>query len=234
MTVAGMSNYVRKMEREELLRTDERGFLPTQKGVEFLHEFLRALDAFVRDARARLSVIERCAAIAGASISAGDRVGLLMEAGILVAYPGRPSNSTGTALGSARKGEAVAVGDLKGIVELHPGTITIAKVPSVTRGTSAVDSGRLRAVVKDRKVAAEGPEALAAASVAGVKVDFLFGVIGAGIEAARRGLDVSILAAETEVARTVTAIEQANEGAEEPIPYDVVWLGRKRARTRAR
>lgn len=232
MTIQGMSDYVRKMQREGLLRVDERGILPTQKGVEFLHESLRALDAFVRDAQARLMVIDRCSAIARVTISAGERIGLLMENGILVAYPGRASGSTGTALSSARKGEAVAVGDLQGIVDLRPGSITVVKVPSILHGPATLDRNRLRQVAQGRLIAVEGPEAWSAASAADLAVDFRFGPIPAAIDAARRGLDMALIVAENEVSRAAAAIELANKGTEEPIPYDVIAVGRRRARIR--
>src|SRR5439155_299767 len=87
--------------------------------------------------------IETTAAMAGNTIRNGNQVGLFMEGGMLVAFAGRSSPSSGVAVHDATKGELVAVRSLEGIVALRPGRIIIG------RGSSR-GAGRRRDLVPRR------------------------------------------------------------------------------------
>src|SRR5437899_100079 len=128
MTVQGASEYAHGLQRDGLLAFTSGEYRATKKGVEFLHDRLLELRGFVDRAGKAMAFVETTSAIAGGSTRHGSRVGLFMEDGLLVAYPGRASPSMGVAVHDASKGDLLAVRDLEGIVTLHPGRIVVARV----------------------------------------------------------------------------------------------------------
>jgi len=224
MTVAGASEYVRAMAREGLVQTTGGEYRATMKGVEFLQGHFRDLREFVERSSKEVAIIDVTAAVAGADLEAGDPVGLFMEAGMLTAYPRRSSPSHGVAVTPAHKGQDVAVRDLEGIVRLHPGRVSIWRIPSVRDGGTRRLRTRPRspagAVVAVADLVAE-----VAARKLGLAVDIRYAPVAASIEAAQRGRDVLLLCAEEGVSSAVASIEEANAALQEKIPYAITGVG---------
>jgi putative transcriptional regulator len=228
MTVQGISEYLGSMANDGLVQVVDGEYRPTIEGVRVLHERFRELRDFVDRTSEGLSIIDVTAAIAGAGVRRGDSVGLFMEGGDLVAYPGRASPSRGRAVSDADRGEDIGVAHLEGIVALKPGRISLLRMPAASNGGSGrVDLERarksLRRVDAD-VVAILDPPAKALAGKLRIRPDIRFGAILASIDAAERGLDVAMIVPEDRVASAVTAIENANEGLADKIPYETVSL----------
>ena len=223
MTVQGVSDYLRSMEEDGLIQVADGEYRPTIEGIRVLQEGFRELRDFVDRTSKGISIIDVTAAIAGNRIERGETVALFMEGGDLVAYAGRESPSTGRAVQPADRGEDLAVTDLQGIVALHPGRITLLRIPSVADGGSrVVDLERARKALRRVDADIVGALDLPAKALANrlrIRVDIRFGVMAAGIEAAERGLDVAILVPEDRVAAVVSAIEEANERLSQKIAY---------------
>lgn len=228
MTVQGASDYAHDLEADGLLAIVDGEYRPTKKGIAALQERVRELRGLVDRMGRSLAFVETTAAFAGARVRRGDRVGLFMEGGQLLAYPGRPSPSNGVAGRDAERGEDLAVRQLEGIVALHPGRILIARVPSIGEGGSAsVDREKGRRLVRHAGgsvVAAVDVTGLAAARALGLKPRIEFGVVPASIEAAVRGVDVLLVVPEERAAEAVEALEAANAKLEEKIAYESVSL----------
>ncbi len=228
MTVQGASDYLRGLENDGLLTVVDREYRATKKGIEFLLSRVRELRSFVEQAGRTMAFVETTAAFAGAAIREGDRVGLFMEEGHLVAYPNRPSPSSGIADGNAAKGEDAAVRELDGIVTLHPGKVTIARVPSARSGGSrAINPATAKKVVRRRRgamLAAMDVAGLVAARSLGLRPRIEFAVLPGALEAAERGVDVILLVPEERATEAVQAIEAANGKLEEKIPYESLGL----------
>lgn len=228
MTVQGVSDYVRRLTDEGLLQLVDGEHRATRKGVERLQEHFLGLKGFVATAGRAIAFIEATPALAGGPIRRGDRVGLFMEGGRLVAHPGRDSPSTGTAARDASKGEDVTVRDLDGIVALRPGRVTIARVPSAREGGShalhATSGRRLAGRTRGARIAALEVTGIAAARKLGLRPDIEFGVLPATVEAAERGVDVVLIVPEDQAAEAVQAIEAANARLEDKIPYESLTL----------
>jgi len=228
MTVQGCSDYAHGLERDGLLSMVDGEYRATKKGVEFLHDRLADLRGFVERARREMAFIETTAALAGNTIHSGNQVGLFMEDGVLVAFSGRSSPSSGVAVHDAARGELLAVRSLEGIVALRPGRIIIGRVSA--RGTSrrsvpAAATKRLLREADEFVVAALDVGGLAAARELGLKPRIEFGVVPAAVEAAERGVSVLLLAPEERAVEAVQAIEAANAKLEDKIPYESVALG---------
>jgi putative transcriptional regulator len=227
MTVQGASEYAHGLERDGLLGFSSGEYRATKKGVKVLHDRFHDLRSFVDRAGKEMAFVETTAALAGNAIHRGDRLGLFMEGGFLMAYAGRPSPSLGIAANDAPKGALVAVRELEGIVALHPGRIVVARVPSRSggrRGSPAAVRRVLREA-HDFVVAALDVGGLAAARELGLKPRIEFAVMPAAVEAAERGVSVLLLAPEERAAEAVQAIEAANARLEDKIPYESIALG---------
>jgi putative transcriptional regulator len=227
MTVQGASEYARGLQRDGLLAIVDQEYRPTKKGVQFLHTRFRELRAFVDRAGRAMAVVETTAAVAGNSIRKGDRVGLFMEGGFLVAYADRDSPSTGMAVHSASQGAAIEIRDLTGIVGLRPGRIAIVRVPppSERRGISAAAAGRILRNRKGFAVAAMDVDGRVAARELGLRPRIEFGVVSSIIEAAERGVDVLLFAPDERAAEIVQSIEASNARREDKIPYETMSIG---------
>jgi len=165
--------------------------------------------------------------MAGGAVRRGDRVGLFMEEGYLVAHAGRTSPSTGVVVHDAAKGDLVAVRDLEGIVALRPGRIVLVRIRSTASGKRAGrgQSRRLPPSTKEFVIAALDVAGLVAAKELGVRPRIEFGVLAAVVEAAERGVSVLLLLPEDRVAEAVRTIEAANARLEDKIPYESTTLG---------
>lgn len=228
MTVQGASDYAKGLEADGLLTVAAGEYRATKRGIEVLLRHMRELRSFVDQAGRSMAAVESTAALAGARIRRGERVGLFMEDGLLVAYPNHDSPSTGIATEDAAKGEDVAVRSLEGIVELHPGRITILRVPATRGGAKAIDrakAGRILRRARGALVAAMDVQGLVAAKELGLRPRIEFGVLAAAVEAAERGVDVLLFLPEDRAAEATQAIESANAKIEDKIPYESAGLG---------
>ncbi len=226
LTVARVSEYVSEMGDEGLIVHAGGEYRATKKGVDHLQANMLALRDFVESSVREMAIIDRTVALAGEDLKEGDRVGLFMEKGVLVARK-KTSPSTGVAATAAARGDPVLARGLEGIVELRPGKVSIARFPPIRSGGSklGVESGRklLRRVRPDVVAAVDLP---AKAYAAKLRLDCLieFAVVPSCIEAAQRGLNVLLLCPEDRVAEVVAAIEATNERTEDKIPYETLNL----------
>jgi len=109
VTVQAVSQYLAAMRKEGLVREQKGRIRPTRKGMQLLQEHFTALKQEVDAALRRISVIDTCVAIAGGAIDQAQSVGLVMEDGMLMAYPGRKESSMGVAKEVASEGDDVLV-----------------------------------------------------------------------------------------------------------------------------
>lgn len=220
LTVAGASEYVTSMEKEGLVVHVRGEYRATKKGVEFLQERFRALRSFVETSARDMAIIDRTVALAAEDFAEGDRVGLFMEKGTLVARR-RDSPSTGQTASAAKRGQPVWVRSLEGIVELRPGKVSIARL---TPRSTLDGARRLERRVHPDVVAVLDAQGKGLATRLGVESVIEFAVVAATIEAAQRGLSVMLLSPEDRVAELVAAIEAANAKSEDKLPYETVSL----------
>jgi len=236
MTPQGVSEYLKRMEAERLVRRSKRGHVPTKKGVALLHDGLGQLREFTCDAAARLQIISSCEALAGAAIKEGEEVSLVMEGGRLLAYPGKRGRSRGTAATTATKGREVLVTGLEGIVELEPGKVTVLELPPPGKGGSQiVKRAELMGLVKrvgPDIIGAVGAGAEALANKTGLELGLRFGIEKGAMEAAEKGMDVLILASGGRGAALISNMASENAALEDPVRMELASLGKGKNRKR--
>ncbi len=227
VTVQAVSQYVSDMKTAGLVREWGGSLRPTRKGMQLLQEHFTTLKDEVDGILKRISVIDRCVAIAGKKISKGDKVGLVMEDGMLMAYPRQKSNSTGEALEPADDGDDVLIGKLEGIVDLELGRLLVVEAPSELEGGSkAADIERAKQRVEDFS-----PGLLVAGDTTGaallMKISGEFFTMHAPVESAMsalsKGVDVVFCGMRESVDRMVDSITELKRST----GYDIVWKSYK-------
>ncbi len=227
MTVQGAADYAHALEADGLLTLTEGEYRATKKGINLLQNRLRELRAFVDQASRSTAFVETTMAFAGAAIDRSEHVGLFMEDGYLVAYPSRASSSVGIATEDAARGEDVAIRQLEGILALHPGRITVARVPSSRVAARRVGPDACRKLLRHcggSVVATLDVEGKMAAHRLRLRPRIEFAPLAGTVAAAERGLDVLLLVPEGRATEAIEAIEAANARREDKIPYESVAL----------
>jgi putative transcriptional regulator len=226
ITVQGASDYLRRMKKEGMIQDMGGELRATRKGIDFLHDHFSELRTFVEREMTKLNIIDVCAAIARTPVKEGDKVGLFMENGILTAYTGRKSPSTGIAASSSKVGEDVAIKELEGMVSLSPGTMYILTLPGIREGGSgSIPSGIVRDIyrkLKPDRTGIMGVVSIASARKSGIPVDLEFGALTASLEALEKGLSVLLLVSSDKLHEVVSAIENTNATMEDRINYEIL------------
>ena len=225
VTVQAVSAYAKDLVADGLL-AESGPQRVTAKGLQHLHEGVRRLREAVDAVATPLSVIRVASAVAATKVKAGERVGLVMQAGELHARARVRASSMGRALNDAEPGEEVVANDLTGLVELAPGRIHVIALPSpMEGGIGRVDIPRLRAALKDLpradKVAALGTGARILAARMG-DVDFDFAAERAAFNAAERGLHVRLFATRDRLPEAMQVFEQGNAGTLKRVGVELV------------
>lgn len=192
VTVQNVSLALKRLTKEGLVENRGGEWRPTQRGTDALHVSIRDLQRFVDDATRNLRLIEETVAQADAKIVAGERVGLFMRDGRLCAAPRVYASSQGRARESGSRGDAVRVGDLRGIVALKPGALTFIAHPAKL---TASQLRRARALMrnggaKERRIAAHDLGSALLVERLGGEPQFEFAPLACAIEAVQRGVPV--------------------------------------------
>lgn len=216
ITSQAVSEYVRELISDGWLSSQGRSrYRVTRDGVDWMLRMNRELHGYSSHVGKVVSDISVTAAIAAESLSAEQQVWLYMKEGLLFATGiCREGVASGMTLMAAEKGQDVGVTDIKGVIELEPGTVTVCMVPGVQAGGSGnVDLPRLRQELEKAKlVAAMGVEALVALRRTGRQPDHVYGVREAAVEAACCGLPVAVVCGEEHVQALRERLDEVNLG----------------------
>lgn len=223
VTVQAVSQYISKMKREGLLREHSGKMVPTRKGMQLLQEHFSGLKDEVDSVLRKIRVIDTCEAIAGGSVKKGDPVGLVMEDGMLIAYPDSRSPSKGLALEAADQGDDVLVGQLEGIVDLELGELMVIEVPSESDGGSkAASIERVRAKLEEFS-----PGFISAGDVPGSALlskttEEFFSVhapVESSLSALSKGVDVAFAGTRESIDRMLDSVANLRK----ETGYDIRW-----------
>jgi predicted transcriptional regulator len=223
VTVQAVSQYAGAMRKEGLVR-EQKGILrPTRKGMQLLQEHFSRIKQDVDEILRSISVVDRCVAVAGSSVRKGRTVGLVMEDGMMMAYDGAKSSSTGVALEDAEEGDDVLIGGLEGILEMELGKLLVLEAPSELDGGSKVAN----IVQAHQKVEDFSPGMLAAGDTVGAALLMkasgemltLHAPIESSMSALSKGVDVVYCGTResTELLIDAVAKLKAETG------YDIKW-----------
>lgn len=227
VTVQAVSQYIAAMKKEGLLKDQKGSVRATRKGMQIAQEHFVGLKQEIDGILRRIAVIDNCVAIAGRKMAKGQKLGLVMEDGMLMAYPGRQASSTGMALESADEGEDVLVGQLEGIVDLELGRLLVVEAPAETDGGSKaaeVECAR-------EKLEQFSPGLLVAGDPTGAALLMktsgeMFSIhapIESAMSALARGVDVGFCGTRESVDRLLDAVAELKQST----GYDIKWKSLK-------
>jgi putative transcriptional regulator len=159
-------------------------------------------------------------AIAESDLVEGESVSLEMRGGLLYANKKEKIEASGIVIASASEGEDVGISDLRGLISLEEGRITLCKVPRVQAGGSrGVDLEVLKGLLsEERMVGCLGIEALVALKKAGRKPDVLFGAKEFAVEAAYHGVSSLVVSVDEQIPGLLTRLES------EGLKYELIDL----------
>lgn len=232
VTAQAVSAYLASMREERLVERADGGWSPTPRGIQFLEEGFRDLKRAVDSAVSDLAVIEATSALAATRVKAGERVGLFMEAGDLVARAGKSSASTGVAANDASPGEEVLLRALEGVVELKPARVLVIGIPGpLEGGLKRLGRRGVRAALRDKappgaRVAAAGTGARILAREMGLAPLIEYAPVAAAFNAAERGVPVVLIATGDLLKDALAELDHLNRETLTRVPYDVVVLDR--------
>jgi putative transcriptional regulator len=222
VTPQAISEYIKELVANGLVTTDGRmRYSITKEGVEWLLEGAAELKRYARMVMEDIiSHVSVWTALAETDLAEGERVSLEMRGGLLYANRKKSIEASGITISDARAGEDVGVSDLKGLIGLDEGVITVAKVPRVQLGGSRkINVDTLRALVSgDKMIGALGVEALVALRKAGREPDVIFGAKESAVEAAYHGINSVIVSVDEQVPSLLERLES------EGLKYELVDL----------
>lgn len=223
VTVQAVSQYIMAMKKEGLLREQDGALRATRKGMQMAQEHFLGLKQEIDGILRRIAVIDNCVAIAGKRLVKGQKVGLVMEDGMLMAYAGRSSSSTGIAMESAEEGDDVLVGQLEGIVDLELGKLLILESPGESEGGSKVAGvDRAREKVEDFSpglLVAGDPTGAALLMKASGEIFTIHAPVESAMSALAKGVDVVFCGTRESVDRLLQEVVNLKLST----GYDIKW-----------
>lgn len=230
ITKQGVSEYLKKMKEENLIEIIGGKYKATMKGIDKIFSYINQIDKYLEEKKKKLNMIKYCSAIADDDIKKGERVYLFMKNGYLYACKKRESTAFATAIENAKKGEDIAITNIRGIIPLNLGKIYIFSLPSVLEGGSkAINIKNLKQemdkkIKKIDKIGILDIIGKISLEKLGVKYDIEYDVINASIEASQKGLNILLIGSKDEARMAIKKIEEYNENAIKEIEYDVISL----------
>ncbi|MGB9845656.1 winged helix-turn-helix transcriptional regulator [Methanothermobacter tenebrarum] len=170
----------------------------TKRGIEKLKREAITLRKYADSVLETMSTYKSTwPAIAKENLKKGEEVELFMEDGIVYAKKRTDGQAHGKVLHNAKKGEDVALTELSGLINLKKGKVTILVLPRISEGGSrAANLQKIKKVYSQGydRVGIMGTVARAVADKLNLRVDFEFATPEATLAAAKRGLNVLVLA----------------------------------------
>jgi putative transcriptional regulator len=202
VTSQAVSDYISKLEKEGWITSEGRSrYHITKEGINWMLKSLRQLQQYSNSAEKVLTNITTWAAIAAVDLDKNQTVSLEMRDGLLYALLDSENGATGITAEKAKEGEDVGIIDIRGIVKLDIGQITILEIPTIQNGGSRkVDAAKLKkGLAKGKLTGVIGVEAIVTLRRIGIEPDYYYGVTQAAIEAAKSGLSFFIICTGSEV-----------------------------------
>jgi predicted transcriptional regulator len=219
LTPQAVSQHLKSLEREGLVRRQDHLLRITPAGEEFLRSQLSDLKEWTDAAVRELVVIRSTVAIAKAALRAGDRVGLFMEDGRLVAYPDKRSPSSGVASADAPPGKDVLVSELQGVVEIPVASLHVVEAAS---GDDGGWLDREAGEIAAARWAALDEVGEAMLRRLGKPATLEFAPFETAVRAVQRGVPVAYLGSREAVGRLVAQLEASKaEGKLSSFDYQV-------------
>ncbi|MBW9221895.1 winged helix-turn-helix transcriptional regulator [Methanothermococcus sp. SCGC AD-155-C09] len=199
ITVQGVSEHIRHLLKKEYIKSRGRGeYVLTDKGMRALKSWISQFKNYLEEINQDIYRYKDIwPAIAHEDMNEGEDVYLFMKNGLLYASKNIKSQSTAKVVEGGKKGEDIALSDIKGIIEVNKGSVIILKIPPrIMGGSKSVDYDLIREILaknKDAIIASMGTVSYVVSKKLGMAIDIRFAVPESIIRACDRGCDVICL-----------------------------------------
>jgi len=224
ITQQAISEYTKKMKKQGLIHKVNNEYKPTMKGTQLLQTELTNLKKFVDDKIQKMPLVEDCYALAKTPIKKGEKVGLFMENGWLVANANKKSPSMGIATANAEIDDYIIIKNLQGIIDHNIGKIYFLELKP---DDNKVNIKQLKKKIQSLNIDKIGILDVVSKSICykiGIKPDFEFGVTNTAIDVAIRGLNTIILGNSKQLKESFKLFEEIHEKLNEKIKFELFSL----------
>lgn len=218
ITVQAVSEHIRNLVKEGYVKSRGRGeYIVTEKGLRklknWISEFRNYLDE-INSAVYRYKDI--WPAIAEEDVEDGDTVYLFMKRGLLYASKHPKGEARAKVLYGGKKGEDIAICEIKGIIDVPKGKVTIFRIPpKIIGGSKVVDFDLIKKTIESSDnyvIATMGTVAYVVANKMGIKPDIRFSVPDAIVNACNRGCNVIALITGKMAEKVIKKLDNAKIG----------------------
>jgi putative transcriptional regulator len=191
ITPQAVSDYIQKLTADGMVTSEGRShYKVSQKGIDWLIHQLNDVKEYFISVERIIWNIRLTAALADSDIKNGQTVGMMMKDGLLVASADTNTGATGLAVTDARQGDVVGVTNIRGIIDMEKGKVTIIEVSGIQKGKLRPPKLEpIQKLITGRKpIAYLGLEALAVLNALKINPDIHYAGGDAIIEAVRHGM----------------------------------------------
>lgn len=191
ITLQGVQYNIKQLEKRGLVDSNSR---VTKEGFNFIDAYLNDLRDFVSSNLSKLDNVKTWEAIADSDIRKGDKIFLYLSNGYLHAEKNE-ANPMGVAAWSISRGGIVGAVDVRGLIDVKVGSVTIVALPNVSMsdGYESLKEKVKQILTENSIVAISGEFAYILAEGLKLSLRIEFGSIEGSFEAASRGLNVVLL-----------------------------------------
>jgi putative transcriptional regulator len=211
ITPQATSQYIMHLQKDNWIISSGRSkYRVTREGMNWLLKSLKETQGYFNQVEKVTHNESVRTAIANCQILKGQKIGLTMREGLLVATPVINECATGIAASNADTGDDIGVFNIEGIIEPEAGKISILGVPDIWNGGSRrVNLTLLRRETQGQDfICAIGIESLIALKRVGITPKYIHGVSGIIIEAAQRGISSVVACVNSELTFLIQRLEE--------------------------
>ena len=223
ITIQGVQYHTKIMKEKGLL--DPNGRI-TESGFDYLYSGLNDFRDFVQESMAKLDNVLVWEAIAMENLKDGERASLTMKEGYLYATNRKLEGATGVVMKSTSKGDIAGITQVKGIIDLTLGTVSIMVVPDVENIRDMEEIRKkvdlfIRDSPKD-KIGVLGEEAMVVAKKLELEPELEFAPLESAFEASNRGISSQVITSNRRfhfILQTLIELQRKNPKTELKINY---------------
>lgn len=199
ITVQGVSEHIRNLLKKEYIKSRGRGeYIITDKGMQALKIWISEFKNYLNNVNQDLYRYKDIwPAIADEDLEEGDKVYLYMKKGFICASKTIESEATAKVFDGGKKGEDIAIHEIKGFIDIPKGKVIILKIPPKVKGGSKnVNYDLIKGILnenKDAVIATMGTVGNVVTQKLGLHPDIKFAVSEGIVAACNRGCDVIAL-----------------------------------------
>ncbi len=194
ITIQGVQYHTKIMREKGLIDTNGK---ITENGFDFLYSGLSSFRDFVIESMVKLDNVLVWEAIAMEDLKEGHVVWLKMRNGYLYATTEKSGEASGTVMKDTPVGEIAGITQVRGIIKMQLGTVSIIVIPDIENIREMNDIiKKVQTFVKSQPFGifgVLGEEAMIVAKKMNVKPELEFAPLESAFEASNRGISTHVI-----------------------------------------